>query len=454
MSFGNSRKGLEGGYIPSFYHSELNENDLKDAKGKPDFYPVVFHEYIHFLQDVFTTFGLARSTTTYNNIRYIYNLPPGTKIELPIEFDKVLGENHCSTANNRLFKLYENFCEKEVKPINVNEFDEIEIIENQAFVSTEKECLGVEQYTIKLLKDSEVKYEFPFGASCIYECMASIFEHYLYPDDSKAVWPFYDLPKIYLKQKLGDRYSDKVAFCICYFSLMNYNSAELFLMAVDKILEYGIEVKSISSLDSYIKADDGRALSEVFESVRNEARDALVDIFNADVPGMSVARDWALRWYDKRFDGYHFFDNLVSLFDLGRDMAKRIFCFILKGWISPIITNRNGKQVAILESVCGYDEHYFDNLSYWIYFENMYRFVFTMPENGPLKDTGVTGCYNCDICDSQNNDEDACLDFPLSKRLAVKPFCMLRQLWQMWGLYKFEVVKGDDRIGPLKQNLC
>ena len=427
-------------YHQAFYHIKLETRIDMTKLTERDFSKPVVHEYIHFLQDIFTTFGLARSAFFYKNIAYLYRLPKGTEVSLPIRMKELFGEKHVATMNERLFALYENRCDWKVYGTEIDEINRVNICSEDITVDT----LRVRTYSIELGKYGR----YPFGASCIYECMAWLFEELLFPSRVKRNVIPYCLPTIFLKDILGDKYSDKVAFCICCYSLMSYNPAELFFMIVDKIRRTGLEVNLISSIDSNVVVfENGREVKfdELYKKSWADARDSMENIFDVNMVESNDARDWALQWFDAVPDGYHFFDKLIPLFDLSDVEAKHQFWLIVSKMISPVITNQENQSVVLDSPYSKFHLTNSSNITFWLYIENMYQYVFCEKDSG---------CTICDMCYSQNNDEDVCLFHPLSGRLSEKPFCMLRQLWQMWGLYKFEVVKGNDRIGPLKQNLC
>lgn len=60
-------------YFPSFYNIYINtSNSLEEMFGS-DKEPELFHEYLHFLQDISTTFGLLNSSHVLNKIKDIYH---------------------------------------------------------------------------------------------------------------------------------------------------------------------------------------------------------------------------------------------------------------------------------------------------------------------------------------------------------------------------------------------
>ena len=106
-------QSLNGGYSPSFYHIEIDtEKSITDIDIN-ELSPTVIHEYIHFFQDMFTTFGLARSSTAYNKIAYLYNYNQDC-ISLPINIDELFGKDHCASINEHLFRAYEHNCDEKL----------------------------------------------------------------------------------------------------------------------------------------------------------------------------------------------------------------------------------------------------------------------------------------------------------------------------------------------------
>jgi hypothetical protein len=217
---------------------------------------------------------------------------------------------------------------------------------------------------------------------------------------------------------------------------MGYNSAELFLNMLNSIPQNQMTILNISSLNKYVRTNQC-SLEHIFYEVRNQLKEATTNIFNVDVDVFNSARDWALKWLDSVKDPYIFLDDLINLFDVDAANAKSKFKNMINQQLSPIISNSKGELCTM-----GGNKEIIDcsNISIWLYLKNMYNYVFQ---------EGDTCCCNCEICDAQGNLQDECLDSPLSNMIDRKPFCMFRQIYQMWGLYRHTVRKGEDFVNPI-----
>ena len=60
-------------YYPSFYNIYINSSktNLSELIGS-DKEPELFHEYIHFIQDITTTFGLVNTSCIMNKINHFF----------------------------------------------------------------------------------------------------------------------------------------------------------------------------------------------------------------------------------------------------------------------------------------------------------------------------------------------------------------------------------------------
>lgn len=309
-----------GGYTPSFYYIEI-DTDVNCSKLNDDqFFQTVAHEYIHFLQDFFTTYGMTRTITTYNLISYLYNSNADV-ISLPLKIDRFFSHNHCAYINDKLFACYENPIGYNLYgyKINRNEFDEVKL--KTTIYSIEN--MNVQMYRVCLFKRGKMVYEFPFGAQAIVECMAHLFEDLLYPDNSMSYSIPYDIPCIIMESILGS-VSSKMLFLICSASLMGYNAAEMFMMILRKITQRE-PITSVTDIDSIIRSHNSP--NKTFRSLYYETKSQLIvatrNLFNIDNDSFNDARDWAIEWLDEN-GSFEFLDFLISLFDYPLSIQKEI----------------------------------------------------------------------------------------------------------------------------------
>jgi len=97
-----------GEYLPSFFYMRVNSDksfeDINALIGDESF-SVFIHEYVHFLQDILTTWGLRYIIHIVDNLKFVnrsiyYSMGDSFEIPFIIRDDNVCG------VNNDLVTLY------------------------------------------------------------------------------------------------------------------------------------------------------------------------------------------------------------------------------------------------------------------------------------------------------------------------------------------------------------
>ena len=229
----------ESYYRPSFFWIELATSyDFNDIWGK-EIEHTFFHEYIHYLQDITTTFGyinyihrLSLIKAMYHKIKELFanNI---TKLLLPINFFDDLYRD----VNISLFKHYLKYESKKiVNSFQINTVNEVvEVVEG----------INVNTYIISFNNNESIY----FGAHAILESICHILEKYLYKINSKEI-----ILPYYLSEYVANFYSEvfinhiDYVLDLCEYSLMFYNPAEIFIYIL-KVLKNDKRYKPIDNED-------------------------------------------------------------------------------------------------------------------------------------------------------------------------------------------------------------
>ncbi|MBR2361493.1 MAG: hypothetical protein IKA80_02495, partial [Spirochaetaceae bacterium] len=89
-------------YIPAFFSIKMNNTLSVDNTFGTVHEHELFHEYIHFLQDIMTSYGLMNTRVVYEKIiagRHFIKNSQGIKLPLETFGNRILD------ANNKLFDL-------------------------------------------------------------------------------------------------------------------------------------------------------------------------------------------------------------------------------------------------------------------------------------------------------------------------------------------------------------
>jgi hypothetical protein len=165
-----------GFYKPAFFYMELDVEDdfekiLKCQKSES----VFFHEYIHFLQDILTTYGI-------NNIRSILLLlrdkisymQKNEYQELPVDFKSIVVDDF-----NKQFKFTYGINDE-------NKMKVLETIDENIIITKirdETAYIGKNPLKMYYLSFEGIPYEYQLGSIDIIESMAFLLEHYTFGKD-------------------------------------------------------------------------------------------------------------------------------------------------------------------------------------------------------------------------------------------------------------------------------
>jgi hypothetical protein len=160
---------FEGLYYPSYFYIHINtEKDITGLNNLENQLDTFIHEYIHFLQDITTTYGLTKislfSRTQYAINESIRKSNTGT-YTLPIEY---LEENEDINDIDEMFSWTEGDSE--------SSFDDVSIVNLIELFDTETDVLLP---VIHFIRNS-IKQSFLFGSKAILESMANILESLIF----------------------------------------------------------------------------------------------------------------------------------------------------------------------------------------------------------------------------------------------------------------------------------
>jgi len=222
-----------GFYIPSFFRLNVSTpNSIKDFNKLNDRdFSVFFHEYIHFVQDITTFYGLNCIHATVEYLKYANNFivnNSSSKIQLPIQPDQSNADN--VLLNGFLCKVtYGDVSETTIKEIIDYSISMIDInIPNSPI----KE---IESYDIEFLDDKNETNYFSFGSGCIMESMAYLFEQLTCKDYAISSDLPYNTAELLAKKIYPEFAKNKLnILALCDISLGISNPAKYFVSTIEK----------------------------------------------------------------------------------------------------------------------------------------------------------------------------------------------------------------------------
>tara|TARA_R110002096_G_scaffold407290_10_gene605808 strand:- start:10959 stop:11906 length:948 start_codon:yes stop_codon:yes gene_type:complete len=161
-----------GYYCPSFFklgvETVYNLGDLNTLQTEPEPFSTFFHEYIHFLQDVTTSFGLANGCIIVDRMKYANHevFRQGVSFQVPLS----LKEDATTEINKEIHKVYlGDGYGSAPSAITVTKVKEVD----SAVMLPAPYSKYVPRVKVTFKKD-DTTGTFDFGAFCIMETMTHI----------------------------------------------------------------------------------------------------------------------------------------------------------------------------------------------------------------------------------------------------------------------------------------
>ena len=222
-SDGNTLAEIVGVYTPAFMQIRLSfPFDGEFSHLEPWQKGTYLHEYVHYLQNISTPFGLLRSLLVYWNMTdmfaYLHTLSADTVVQLPVSFslDK---KKETEWKRHLLFSRGCTFRElpsKEIAPGEKIGIDIKNIVYNQH---------NYEIVELNLMLSDGQRYNVILGGDIIMESMAAMCQHMIDPNSThQGIDIPYNLVKLLCQQHYPSIAADESKLVVlCYISLFSMN---------------------------------------------------------------------------------------------------------------------------------------------------------------------------------------------------------------------------------------
>jgi hypothetical protein len=408
-----------GKYFPSFFNIRADTDNNIDTILRSETLNMVIHEYIHYVQDVSTIYGLANMSNNFSDIAHFYNIPE-KKIKLPY----VIKNSYSRQTNADLFSVYFNNCDefrfpKYAAEISISKTPVSEIGMN-GFDS-------LFYYEVKMKRDEYIK-NFEFGACAIMEGMAILIERYLYPEEENTFYHIpYDLPEIIVTEKYPILLNNKgFIAALCDVSLMFYHPAEIFVRSLEMMVDENFSPTKIIDIYRFVVDHigfDGNSYNNIWYTTLVQAIKDIENVVNVDE--YAFAKTWAIDnilYYNKKRKNNHSF--LTKIFEMDKNNALSYIYSLITGTISPLIYN-NKFEFCTLGNI-SVNKTDREKLYYWFYLGKMFNYVFTKGDICPYNDFCKGFC------------KDKTKPYKNIKKMELG-YCVFQQFSRVFGLYKREI---------------
>jgi hypothetical protein len=401
-----------GLYSPGFMGITINSAQSLNDYLVNDDTGVFFHEYVHFLQDIYTTYGIANFSKLLNQIRVFYHHNKTTEM---IEIPYLSFEYSTQDINNQLFSKYLQYINYET--------DRCEIISIQEIRDATISARPVMQYVAELKSGKSIY----LGTICILEGMAQLLQDVNYPNSRNIKMIPYDLvPSIAHFIAPNITISSSQLIILCEISLFYFNSMEVYINLLEEIQKTP-RLALLANQDFYsyfyqilkVRGEDNqvRSLRDEYHYQVEKLITSINDVFKSEM--YDELRNWLLHILQFADSSMH--DGTESVFiRLANPENGKIFYFeLLTNLGFPPTLNQEG-------------EMYIDNKLHSLASHSLIaiRAVFDVLSNAERK------CHlkECCLAGDKWVVTDECSSNPWNRKLDDGELCPFCAVWKTFGL--------------------
>ena len=425
-------------YRPSFFRMKIDLPvkldsllDLTDAT-----FALYFHEYIHFIQDISTIYGLVNiSTITYYIHESAHGIPKlkNKEFETPIS---LVSTKDDYGYNNFLLKPY--YIGSPINP----KHKKIEIL---CYKREQIQWGGKEHEILDIIKveandtETDEKFWFELGGNHITEGMAYSCEHYVYSEILKQQnqsLPADDYPYL-VAQKLVEIIYPELAkeplfvIAACDASLMTYHPGLSFIRLLENLKQTYFINRATDLKQLYIEANNlSKGTHADFDTILEQVKSQIKLNFRAD------QFEGNNQWIEILFERIKIFRNEIPEFitdflQFGDLKKNQFFGIFHKLFGSPLVINGDHEGTISLPDSFNADN--FHPSLFWA-INQMLR-VFS--DKNPIPCELKSYCIKSKQVDNKIVVDDRCDTAPWT-RCSDKDLCPFATMWRHWALCGYE----------------
>lgn len=415
-----------GYYTPAFFHINVETNSSFEKFSDEDF-SVFFHEYIHFIQDVTTIYGLNNMYVYSEYIRYATNkvyLSTEKEFEIPI---LPTTDNESNIYLNKKICNLTNGDDKEIKKIK--RICNIEtILESTDVIDSPVD--SIESVLVTLQDDFDIEYILIFGAMSIMESMAYLLEQMICPGYRKSPDFPYSFAEIIVDKIYPEFGKERLnTLALCDLCMMYSNPGIIFIQFLHEmssrkwIPNYPEEIydellKRKVSLNGHGEI----SLEQNFNILSGNVNTQIKDYFK-DPEIFQDIRNWVDQLMNTareiRFKNRYFILDIARGGDVQKNLA---FEKIYKQLGTPLISNKSGECTLLYPNKPdGVEIGYFSAIGE----------IISLFENANCE------CSLYAICAKYGNKIDSRCKTAPWKHSQDEFLCPFSLLWNHWRLKEF-----------------
>ncbi|PJZ75293.1 hypothetical protein [Leptospira neocaledonica] len=336
-----------GFYKSSFFFIGMNTfRDLEKVFGSNKEY-ILTHEYIHFLQDISTTFALSNISHTIAVINnFIDEAKESDEKEISVP---LVIRNANVRINDDMFRVY--FGKNLSYNISLTNLKIIKYVKKEYIQPDINK--KIEYYSIKFNNLDGDIFDYSLGAVDILEGMAYIIEDHIHPSEDVNPPLPYSTVQLLVEKIVPNLASNKyIISTICELALQTYNPGTMFVDILEIISNDNLEVKNtqdiLSIMDGFSFSGpsypSGTTWRKIYKESSERALENLKGFYGYN--STSKVRDWIERAFqiveNKKNGKVNFISEIIKS---SKESAPVQGLMVEFG--TPIIINNRQKGFAI-----------------------------------------------------------------------------------------------------------
>lgn len=294
------RSGYYGRYYEDCFIIKLNTDLDFENLGNYDNtieLGTFIHEYLHFLQNISTTYGNFSLAVYYAKVMDIlYNLANKKEKNisrvLPINKDIEYQATKCEIARGDMdswtYECYDFIC-----------IEDVIFQPDESMEEYQNDVLPV--IKLLLVKDQKIEHkELNFGAMCIMESMADMLERKAYGRSKVGEYPQYDICEKLWAYFFKDNHDNELLFRLCEYALMGENPGQDFYCAISAMREMGSIDKEF--IDNFFENSFNIHYGKRYKEWHEQMMSFFNEIIKKDNIYMKRLHQYILNSYEKIYE--------------------------------------------------------------------------------------------------------------------------------------------------------
>jgi hypothetical protein len=423
-----------GFYRPTFFKLQVNRSEnLENINILSDITSAIYlHEYVHFLQDISTTYGFINISTVVDYIKHINQITQNGQSRIfSVPFNPRPTPNDEVYFNLNLKKKYIGSIE-DVVTANV-----VSITKLATPVTLKNGNVNVDTVVIDYDDASGNRKYHQFGSHCIIESMAYLIENALYPNliPNTLDFPYRSAEKVISKEYNSLLVDSLNIIALCDVSLMSFNPGDFFYSMLLQMKSEGFipsqpeDIYSFCSSRVSFNYHGSTTLNQLLLSTGNIASCQLCDYFTTPIFGdnktwinytISTAID--IRQNDPYF--------ILKIARNGKIQTNLSLINVFKKVGTPMVTNLDDE--ATFYSPLQTSHKIFPEYL-WAISQVYGLYIKSLANNQKKCELKLWCKESCSIKGLTDFTDDNCYNSPW-QRTSYNNLCPFAVIWKTWGM--------------------